>query len=101
MVREAGALSFEALQRRAAVGRRDVPRLAESLPAHVIVFDALQLDGQELLGRPYREHRALLEALFTASLAPPWTLCSMTTDVDKAQRWMSTWTQVPGVEGVL
>ncbi|MGV9628851.1 ATP-dependent DNA ligase [Streptomyces sp. NPDC003487] len=42
-------LSFEALQRRAAAGHLSAPLLAEELPAYLIVFDALQDDGRELL----------------------------------------------------
>ncbi|MGI5335886.1 hypothetical protein ACQEVS_00060 [Streptomyces sp. CA-181903] len=102
VVWDMGALSFEALQRRASAGRRDVPRLAESMPAHFIAFDVPQLDGRELFSRPCRERRALLEALFTEhSLAPPWALCPVSGDVEEAHPWMSTWTQVPGVEGVV
>ncbi|MEV4442811.1 hypothetical protein AB0K09_28120 [Streptomyces sp. NPDC049577] len=80
VVWEADTLSFKALQRRASAGQRDVPRLAASMPAHFIAFEVLQLGGQELLNRPYGERRAVLEALFTErALAPPWTLCPMTT----------------------
>ncbi|MFF5257176.1 hypothetical protein ACFY4K_34880 [Streptomyces leeuwenhoekii] len=35
------------------------------MPAHFIVFDVLQIDGQELLRVPYGERRARLERLFT------------------------------------
>ncbi|MFF9172205.1 MULTISPECIES: hypothetical protein [unclassified Streptomyces] len=49
-------MSFEALQRRAAAGHLSAPLLAEELPAHPIVFDVLQVDGQELLPRHHRSH---------------------------------------------
>ncbi|MEU1312438.1 hypothetical protein ABZ419_26600 [Streptomyces cinnamoneus] len=76
-------------------GRRDAPRL--------VAFDVLQLDDQELRDRaPFSERCALLEALLTEhALAPPWTLCPKSSDLEQAQEWMSTWTQVPGVEGVV
>ncbi|MFF9819560.1 hypothetical protein [Streptomyces sp. NPDC014006] len=68
-------MSFEALQRRAAAGRRSAARLAEELPAHLIVFDVLQLDGEELLHAAYAERRARLEQLFADhDLRAPWTL---------------------------
>ncbi|MEU9005269.1 hypothetical protein [Streptomyces sp. NPDC048551] len=98
---EAGRLSFEALQRRAAAGARGAPALAARWSAYVVVFDVLQ-EGEELLARPYAEHRARLEALFADhALTAPWTLCPMTTDVTKAQEWLESWTNVSGVEGLL
>ncbi|MEV6738642.1 ATP-dependent DNA ligase [Streptomyces sp. NPDC051104] len=95
-------LSFEALQRRAASSGATAKRLAQVLPAHFIAFDVLQNDGQELLRVPYTDRRAQLESLFTTySLTAPWTLCPMTTDVATAQEWLTSWTQVPGVEGLV
>lgn len=94
-------MSFEALQRRAAAGHRSAPRLAEELPAHLIVFDVLQVDGEELLHAPYAERRARLERLFTDhDLRAPWTLCPEKDDPATAQEWLTSWTEVPGVEGL-
>ncbi|MFD5583644.1 hypothetical protein ACFWII_07565 [Streptomyces sp. NPDC127063] len=66
-------MSSEALQRRAATGHRSAPRLAQELPAHLIVFDVLQVDGRELLHAPYAEHRAWTTAQewLAASLTGP------------------------------
>ncbi|MET9429630.1 hypothetical protein [Streptomyces sp. NPDC003036] len=47
-----GRLSFEALQHRASAGARTVDQLANTLPAHFIAFDVLQLEGRELLTAP-------------------------------------------------
>ncbi|MFI5987794.1 ATP-dependent DNA ligase [Streptomyces sp. NPDC051555] len=99
---EAGRLSFEALQRRAAARGRGAPALAARWPAYYVAFDVLQLDGQELLARPYKERRALLEELFTDhGLTAPWTLCPMTSDPATAQDWLGSWTDVAGVEGLV
>ncbi|MGW7330917.1 ATP-dependent DNA ligase [Streptomyces sp. NPDC054840] len=100
---KAGRLSFEGLQRRtAARGRRSTRALATSLPAFFIAFDVLQQDGSEVIGYPYRQRRLRLEALFALHrLAPPWTLCPMTTDLLKAQQWLESWTEISGVEGVV
>ncbi|MEU6593253.1 ATP-dependent DNA ligase [Streptomyces sp. NPDC046881] len=95
-------LSFEALQRRAASGGRTAVRLAEELPAHFVVFDVLQAGGEVLLKQPYTARRARLEELFTEhALAPPWLLCRATDDTRIAQEWLTTWTQQPGVEGLV
>jgi ATP-dependent DNA ligase len=95
-------MSFEALQRRAVSGGRAAARLAQEMPAHFIAFDLLQLDGQELLHVPYGERRAQLEQMFTdQGLSAPWTLCPETTEVATAHEWLASWTQVPGVEGLV
>ncbi|MFI1280938.1 hypothetical protein ACH4U5_09275 [Streptomyces sp. NPDC020858] len=99
---EAGRLSFEALQRRAAARGRGAAGLAGRWPACFIAFDVLQLDGQELLSRPCTERRAFPEQLFTDhALTAPWTLWPMTTDLAKAREWLQTWTDVSGVEGIV
>ncbi|MET9373960.1 ATP-dependent DNA ligase [Streptomyces sp. NPDC002992] len=97
-----GRFSFEALQRRAASGGRTAEKLAASYPAHYVAFDVLQMDGRELLAEPYERRRALLESLFTDhALGAPWTLCPMTTDPVVAQEWLTSWTDVSGVEGIV
>lgn len=97
---EAGRLSFEGLQRRAATRDRSAPGMAVRWPAYFVAFDVL--NGRELLARPYRERRARLEDLFTDhSLTAPWTLCPMTTDLAIAREWLESWTDVSGVEGLL
>ncbi|MEE1751257.1 ATP-dependent DNA ligase [Streptomyces sp. SP18CS02] len=63
----AGRLSFEALQRRAAARGRTATALAAKTPAFFIAFDALQIDGIELLTLPYAERRRRLEVLFAAT----------------------------------
>ncbi|MCY0927910.1 hypothetical protein OTB20_17160 [Streptomyces sp. H27-H1] len=99
---EAGHLSFEGLQRRAAARSRGAAALAASLPAHFVVFDVLQQDGEQLLTLPYRERRRRLEVLFSArALTAPWMLCPMTTDVAVAREWLESWTDVAGLEGLL
>ncbi|WP_329438754.1 hypothetical protein OG906_34265 [Streptomyces sp. NBC_01426] len=86
---EAGRLSFEALQRRAAARARSASILTARTPAYFVAFDVLQADGVELLALPYRERRRRLEVLFAArGLAAPWTLCPMTTDPVKAREYI-------------
>ncbi|MCX4632603.1 hypothetical protein [Streptomyces sp. NBC_01443] len=54
---EAGRLSFEALQRRAATRGRGAVGLAARWAAYFVADDVLQLDGQELLTRVRGEAR--------------------------------------------
>jgi len=52
------------LQQRLNVSSRaEVTRRAREVPVTYVVFDVLHLDGQSLLGLPYRERRRQLEAL--------------------------------------
>ncbi|MFK0142626.1 ATP-dependent DNA ligase [Streptomyces murinus] len=95
-------MSFEALQRRAASSGRTAARLAEELPAHFVAFDILQAEGQELLHVPYAARRTRLESLFAEHrLTAPWTLCPETTDITLAREWLTSWTRVPGIEGLI
>lgn len=97
-----GRLTFEGLQRRTADRGRAAGKLAVALPAYFIAFDILQQDGIELLHHPYRRRRLRLEALFTERrLSVPWTLCPMTTDLVKAERWLESRTEIPGIEGIV
>ncbi|WP_327110939.1 hypothetical protein OG206_00340 [Streptomyces sp. NBC_01341] len=94
-------LSFTALQRRATAVRQ-AKVLAAELPAHFIAFDVLQVDWRELLDDPLWRRREILEALFADHrLTPLWTLRPSTTDLAVVQEWLTEWTDVPGVEGVV
>ncbi len=68
---EAGKPSFERLQRRMHVtSPSSVRRLAASTPVVYAIFDLLYLDGHSLMGLPYMERRARLEALELSG--PAW-----------------------------
>ena len=59
-----GLPDFRVLQHRMHVRRAsDAVRLADAIPATLMVFDLLRLDGEDLTGRPLEERRALLEGL--------------------------------------
>jgi bifunctional non-homologous end joining protein LigD len=59
-----GVPSFGALADRMHVRDvRKVERLARTNPVTLLAFDLLRLDGEDLIGRPLRERRRLLESL--------------------------------------
>lgn len=64
-----GVPDFRVLQHRMHLrNAREVARLVKSVPATLMVFDLLRLDGDDLTDRPLEERRALLEELpFEAS----------------------------------
>ncbi|MCD9903218.1 ATP-dependent DNA ligase [Streptomyces sp. MT29] len=104
LVRNAtGVMDFAALQRRAVTTvPRTVQALSRALPAYVVVFDVLQVDGRPVMVEPFARRRERLEELFVGSgLTPPWTLCPSTRDPAVAREWLETWTRAPGVEGVV
>jgi ATP-dependent DNA ligase len=61
VVPQAGALSFDALQQRIHPAASRVAMLAQRTPAWYLVFDLLDLEGEDLIALPLRERRARLE----------------------------------------
>lgn len=71
-------LPFAALQRR--IGRKTVgPKLLKEVPAALVAFDVLEMNGEDLRAMPLQERRAKLEALIASvdtpalRLSPPLT----------------------------
>src|SRR5215203_4960975 len=54
-------LDFDALQLRLHPAASRVAKLAKETPAAFVAFDALALDGRDLMSAPQEERRALLE----------------------------------------
>ncbi|MGA5431229.1 ATP-dependent DNA ligase, partial [Streptomyces koyangensis] len=97
-----GRLDFAALQQRARLAGFRARSAALDRPAHVVTFDLLEADGEELLVRPYRERWARLEGLFAERrLAGRWALVGSTLHRQEALAWMDpAWGRV-GIEGVV
>ncbi|MBD3914973.1 non-homologous end-joining DNA ligase [Nocardioides hwasunensis] len=61
---ERGVPDFRVLQHRMHLrNATEVARLVRTVPATLMVFDLLRLDGEDLTGRPLEERRAVLEEL--------------------------------------
>ncbi len=89
-----GLPDFRVLQHRMHVRRAaEAARLADRIPATLMVFDLLRLDGEDLTGRPLEERRGLLEGLGLTSWQVP------TTYDDGTMLWEATRQQ--GLEGVV
>src|SRR5688572_9283762 len=91
-----GIPDFRVLQHRMHVRRvSDAARLAERIPATLMVFDLLRLDGADLSGRPLEERRALL-----AELALERSTWQVPASYDDGQMlWEATRQQ--GLEGIV
>ena len=75
---------FGALQQRIHPAESRVAMLAEQTPARYIAFDALVLDGESLVERPFAERRAALEA----SIPDGIDITPLTRDADAAEPWL-------------
>ncbi|MFF9090816.1 ATP-dependent DNA ligase [Streptomyces sp. NPDC014991] len=97
-----GRLHFGELQSRARRQGRGAVQAAAERPAYLIVFDVLEAGGTELLARPYRERRVILEDLFARGvLAAPFSLCPATSDRQVALDWLDPAWGAVGIEGVV
>ncbi|HEY0699255.1 MAG TPA: ATP-dependent DNA ligase [Micromonospora sp.] len=95
---EHGHTSFALLQRRVTAGRqRDAEVHAH--PAHLVVFDLLQVAGTELLRQSLADRRAHLADLLVGG-PPQLPLCPQTADRGEAWQWFTQWWRV-GVEGLV
>jgi bifunctional non-homologous end joining protein LigD len=68
---ESGVASFQRLQERMHIGSREVAaRKAATVPASLLVFDVLHLDGRDLMPLSWIQRREILESLSLAG--PSW-----------------------------
>jgi ATP-dependent DNA ligase len=102
VVARAGRLDFAALSTRlrprSEAGGGNIARLAVDVPASVLAFDLLWSQG-DLMPLPFRERRALLEAL-AASWEPPLLLTPTTRDPVVASSWFARF-ESAGVDGLI
>src|SRR5690554_2564957 len=92
-------LDWEALSQRIHPAESRIRRLATETPAALVAFDLLAVGDDNLLGTPFSERRARLEAL-AAGLTSPIYLSQVTTDVELAQRWLVEF-EGAGLDGVV
>src|SRR3954447_4163616 len=92
-----GKPSFELLQRRMHVsGESSVRARAQAIPVTYMIFDVVYLDGEPLMGRPYRERRAQLESL--GLRGPAW---SVPASFEGAGRDVLEAARQQGLEGIV
>ena len=95
----AQGLDFVGLQMRLHPAASRVAKLAKEFPASFVAFDALAVDGTNLMDAPQRERRAQLEKLL-ARATPPLYLTPMTTDRALAADWLDRF-EGAGLDGVI
>ena len=99
VIRGPNGLDFDALQLRIHPAESRVKKLASAMPSSFVAFDALAVDGRNLMAEPLRERRAALERLI-GGLEPPVHLTPMTRDRDTATRWLAEF-EGAGLDGVI
>ena len=92
-------LEFEVLQERIHPAESRINMLAEKTPASFVVFDALALGDESLLGEPFSTRRARLEAEL-GGLTGPIYLTRTTTDAREAECWFEEF-EGAGLDGVI
>jgi ATP-dependent DNA ligase len=99
VVARGGSLDFEALQMRIHPAASRVKLLAGEIPSSLVFWDLLALDDRSLLGAPFSERRAALEATL-ARAAPPIHVTPVTTDRSLATDWFRRF-EGAGLDGVM
>src|SRR6185369_8630156 len=94
-----GGLDFEALQLRIHPAASRVNMLAREIPTSIVFFDLLAVDDRDLLGVPFRQRRAELEARLCAA-PPPVHVTPATTDRGLAADWFRRF-EGAGLDGVV
>jgi ATP-dependent DNA ligase len=99
VVAQGEALDFEALQLRIHPAASRVIRLAEEIPASIVLWDLLCLDDQSLLDVEFQKRRATLESILSRA-TPPIHLTPATSDRDLAGDWFRRF-EGAGLDGVM
>jgi ATP-dependent DNA ligase len=86
------SLDFDAIQARLHPAESRIRKLAGETPALLILFDAIELDGEPLAAMALSARRKLLEVFFARHPSPTLRLSPITTDPAVARRWLDTTT---------
>ncbi|HEY5896648.1 MAG TPA: ATP-dependent DNA ligase [Burkholderiales bacterium] len=92
-------LDFDALQLRLHPAASRVAKLAKETPASFVAFDALAVQGRNLMGEAQAARRAALEKLL-ARVGSPVYLTPMTRDREQALHWLEHF-EGAGLDGVI
>jgi ATP-dependent DNA ligase len=99
VIATAHGLDFDALQLRLHPAASRVAKLATETPSSFVAFDALAVDGRNLMGEPQHARRAALERLLGRG-KPPVHVTPMTRDRARAGQWLEHF-EGAGLDGVI
>jgi ATP-dependent DNA ligase len=92
-------LAFDMLQQRLHPADSRVTKLSSEIPATLVAFDLLALEGRDLRGAPFTERRSLLEHVHR-QLPATWGLTPSTTDIEEGKRWFVDF-EAAGCDGIV
>jgi ATP-dependent DNA ligase len=92
-------LDWEALTGRIHPAESRIRRLAAETPASFVAFDLLSRRDDDLMAKPFRERRAMLEQL-AVGLSAPLHMTQLTLDPALARRWLDEF-EGAGLDGVV
>lgn len=84
------SIDFDAIQQRLHPAESRIRKLAKETPALLILFDALELEGESLTELTLETRRHLLELFFAEHPSPTLRLSPVTTDPATARLWLDT-----------
>ena len=99
VIATARGLDFDALQLRLHPAASRVNKLAKETPSAFVAFDALEVDGRDLMSESQAKRRAALEELL-GSVKPPVYLTPATCDRSVAIDWLTRF-EGAGLDGVI
>jgi ATP-dependent DNA ligase len=94
-----GALDFDALTLRIHPAASRVKTLAEQMPASIVAFDLLSVEGTDLKGAAFEQRREQLAEVL-ADAQPPIHLTPATRSLDVARDWFQRF-EGAGLDGVM
>lgn len=92
-------LGFDALQQRIHPAESRINRLAAETPAAFVAFDVLAVADADLMAEPFRDRRAVLEAM-AGAFGAPVHLAPSTLDRDLARQWHERF-EGAGLDGLI
>jgi ATP-dependent DNA ligase len=83
------SLSFDALQMRLHPAESRIRKLSGEIPALLVLFDLLELDGKSLRDSSFSDRRAALERFYAGHPSSSLRLSPVTADLAEAERWLA------------
>jgi ATP-dependent DNA ligase len=90
---------FDSLQLRLHPAASRVELLSAEIPARLVAFDLLAIDGEDLRSQPFSARRARLVAL-GSGLGADWSISPSTSDIEMAERWFDEF-EAAGCDGII
>jgi len=99
LVIENDQLAFDMLQQRIHPAESRIKKLSGEIPATLVAFDLLAVDGEDLRAQPFSERRERLLSL-VPRLSNAWRITPSTADVETGKQWFDEF-EAAGCDGIV